>query len=283
MSIIKGALYVVATPIGNLADITFRAVEVLRGVELIAAEDTRHSRVLLDHFGIGTRCVALHEHNERQVLPGLLDHLAKGRSLALISDAGTPLISDPGYRIVTAAHARGLRIIPIPGPSAVTAALSAAGLPTDHFIFEGYLSAKGAARRHRLVELALETRTMVFFEAPHRILHTLEDMADIFGAERQAAYTRELTKAFETVYRAELSALIRRLQGEKEQRRGEFVVVVHGMVAAAHRNVASQAEHLLTVLLRHLPLKTAVAVAAEVSGEKKNLLYQRAVELSRGD
>lgn len=284
MSIIKHALYIVATPIGNLADMTYRAVDVLRGVDLIIAEDTRHSKRLLDHYGISTPCLAFHEHNERQLIPQLIDRLTKGQSLALISDAGTPLISDPGYQLINAAHdTQAVHILPIPGPSAVTAALSVAGLPTDRFVFEGFLPAKQTARRRRLAALAAEPRTLVFFEAPHRILATLTDMAGAFGNDRQAAYARELTKAFETVCRAPLGALLERIRNDGVQRRGEFVIIVHGCIAVPRRAVEQRSEQLLSVLLRHLPLRTAVAIAAEVSGEKKNRLYQKAVQLCGGD
>ncbi len=281
MSIIKHGLYVVATPIGNLADISFRAVEVLKEVDLIAAEDTRHTKKLLDHYDIRTPCIAYHEHNERQITPQLIDRLVQGQALALVSDAGTPLISDPGYHLVDAAHdTHAVRIIPIPGPSAVISALAVAGLPNDRFVFEGYLPAKPGARRGRLAELAREARTMVFYEAPHRIAAALTDMAGAFGGERQATYARELTKTFETVQRATLDELVARVQADEDQRRGEFVVVVHGRRVPQQRALEEEHERMLTVLLRHVPVKTAVAIAAELSGEKKNLLYQRAVELS---
>ena len=207
MSIIKGALYIVATPIGNLDDITFRAVEVLRDVDVIAAEDTRHSKVLLGHYGIQTPCIAYHEHSERQAAPKLLQRMCAGQAVALISDAGTPLVSDPGYHLVIAAHAQGIRIIPVPGASAVLAALSASGLPTDRFVFEGYLPPRAAARRRRLADMAGEGRTMMFFEAPHRIADAVRDMAQAFGEDRPAAYARELTKTFETIRRDTLGGL----------------------------------------------------------------------------
>lgn len=281
MSIVKGALYLVATPIGNLDDMTFRAVEVLRHVDVIAAEDTRHSKLLLNHYGIQTSCIAYHEHSERQATPRLMERLRAGQAVALISDAGTPLVSDPGYHLVAAAHTHGVRIIPIPGASAVIAALSASGLPTDRFVFEGYLPAKAAARRKRLAELAGEARTLVFFEAPHRILASVHDMVQAFGAQRPATYARELTKTYETIHRDTLGGLSARIEADTDQQRGEFVVMVQGLSDTQLGDTAGAGERMLPVLLHHLPLKSAVAVAAELSGEKKNLLYQKAVQFTR--
>jgi len=283
MSIVKGALYIVATPIGNLDDITFRAVEVLRGVDVVAAEDTRHSKVLLDHYGIQTPCIAYHEHSERQATPKLMERLRAGQAVALISDAGTPLVSDPGYHLVAAAHSHGIRIIPIPGASAVIAALSASGLPTDRFVFEGYLPAKAAARRRRLADMADETRTLVFFEAPHRIRASVQDMVLTFGGERPATYARELTKTFETIHRDTLGGLSARIETDSDQQRGEFVVMVQGLSEAQRDEAGGAGERMLEVLLRHVPLKSAVTIAAELSGEKKNHLYQRAVQLTHQD
>ncbi len=283
MSVIKGALYIVATPIGNLDDVTFRAVEVLRGVDVIAAEDTRHSKLLLNHYGIQTPCIAYHEHSERQATPKLMDRLQAGHAVALISDAGTPLVSDPGYHLVAAAHTHGIRIIPIPGASAVIGALSVSGLPTDRFVFEGYLPAKAAARRRRLADMTGEARTMVFFEAPHRILASVRDMALTFGGDRPATYARELTKTFETIRRGSLDDLSTRIAADGDQQRGEFVVMVQGLPEARHHEAGETVEHMLAVLLRHVPLKSAVSIAAELSGEKKNLLYQKAVQLARPD
>lgn len=283
MSIVKGALYIVATPIGNLDDITFRAVEVLRGVDVVAAEDTRHSKVLLDHYGIQTPCIAYHEHSERQATPKLMERLRAGQAVALISDAGTPLVSDPGYHLVAAAHSHGIRIIPIPGASAVIAALSTSGLPTDRFVFEGYLPAKAAARRRRLADMADETRTLVFFEAPHRIRASVQDMVLTFGGERPATYARELTKTFETIHRDTLGGLSARIETDSDQQRGEFVVMVQGLSEAQRDEAGGAGERMLEVLLRHVPLKSAVTIAAELSGEKKNHLYQRAVQLTHQD
>ena len=224
----EAGLYVVATPIGNLQDISLRALRVLGEVDCIAAEDTRHSARLLQHYDLRTPLVALHEHNEERATPALLARIAAGESVALVSDAGTPLISDPGYRLVVAAREQGLPVFVVPGPSAVTAALSVAGLPSDRFVFEGFLPAKAAARRNRLQQLAGETRTLVLFESSHRIEAAVADLAAVFGAQRRAVLCRELTKQFETVHGDELGRLGEWLAADPNQRKGEFVVLVAG-------------------------------------------------------
>ncbi len=279
LSIVAGALYVVATPIGNLGDMPPRAVAVLRGVALIAAEDTRHSAPLLRHFAIATPLSALHEHNERQQTEKLVARLRAGEAIALISDAGTPLLSDPGYHLVRAAHQAGLRVIPLPGACAAIAALSASGLPTDRFSFEGFLSAKAAARRARLSELQADTRTLIFYEAPHRISAALDDMAEIFGAGREAVLARELTKLYETVRAAPLAELAEWVRGDAHQQKGEIVVLVRGAAARPPEALGEEAQRVLRLLLAALPLKQAVALAAEITGEKRNRLYERAVEM----
>ncbi|HFQ91680.1 MAG TPA: 16S rRNA (cytidine(1402)-2'-O)-methyltransferase, partial [Chromatiales bacterium] len=225
MSILN-ALYIVATPLGNPGDIGWRALETLAGVDVIAAEDTRRAGRLLGQFNISTPCLSLHEHNEAQASARVVRRLQAGQSVALISDAGTPLISDPGYELVRMVQAAGLRVIPVPGPSALTAALSVAGLPNDRFVFEGFLPPRAAARRARLEQLRDEPRTLVFYEAPHRILESLQDMMAVFGAQREATVARELTKTFETVRRDRLEALVAWAAGDGEQRRGEIVVLV---------------------------------------------------------
>ncbi len=278
-SIETGVLYVVATPIGNLGDIGARALQVLREVDYIAAEDTRHSRHLLQSFGIATPLLSLHEHNERGRIPQLLEDLAAGKSIALISDAGTPLISDPGYQLVRHAHEAGLRTVPIPGPSSLLAALSVAGLPTDRFVFEGFLPAKSAARRHHLRTLVREERTLVFFEASHRIAMTLADLEKVFGGERQATVARELTKLFEEIRRETLAGLCEWVIAEENHRRGEFVIVVHGAAPLADEPVGDDVRQLLAMLLEELPLKRAVALAVKSTGLKKNLLYDLALSL----
>lgn len=279
VSITAGALYVVATPIGNLDDMSPRAVAVLRGVTVIAAEDTRHSAGLLRHFDIATPLVALHEHNERQESEKLIDRMRAGGAVALISDAGTPLLSDPGYHLVRAAHQAGLRVIPVPGPSAAIAALSVSGLPTDRFSFEGFLSAKAAARRARLAELQTDPRTLIFYEAPHRIAAALDDMVTVFGAEREAVLARELTKLYETVRAAPLGELAEWVRGDADQQRGELVVLVRGAEARASKALSEDAQRIVRVLLAELPLKQAVALTAAITGEKRNALYEWAMNL----
>ncbi|MEW7978021.1 MAG: 16S rRNA (cytidine(1402)-2'-O)-methyltransferase [Candidatus Sedimenticola endophacoides] len=279
VSINKGVLYVVATPIGNLDDISARAVEVLRGVALIGAEDTRHSRPLLRHLGVGTPLIALHEHNERQILEGLIRRLEEGESLAIISDAGTPLISDPGFPLVRECHRQGIRVSPVPGASALIAALSAAGLPTDRFVFEGFPARNGAARQRQFGALAAEPRTLVFYESSHRILASLRDMAVAFGPLRRAALGRELTKLHETLLYAPLDELARRVEEDVHQQKGEFVVVVAGAPPPGDETLAPDTQRLLRILCGELPLKQAAALAARITGEKKNRLYQAGLGL----
>lgn len=275
-----GVLYVVATPIGRLDDMTPRAVAVLREVDVIAAEDTRHSAPLLRHFDITTPMLALHEHNEREQGANLIARLQRGESAALISDAGTPLLSDPGYHLVRAAHQAGMRVVPVPGACAAVAALSVAGLPTDRFTFEGFLPAKSAARRTRLAALQTDTRTLIFYEAPHRIVETLVDMAELFGATREAVLARELTKLYETVRKTTLAELVAWVNADADQQKGEIVIVVRG--AETQRDALSEdAVRVLRALLAELPLKRAVALAAEISGERRNRLYEYAVALQR--
>ncbi len=277
-----GSLYVVATPIGNLEDMTARAVRVLAEVDLIAAEDTRHSAKLLQHFGITTRLLAVHEHSEQKLLAQLLEHLSRGKSLALISDAGTPLVSDPGYRLVQAAHRAGIRVIPVPGACAAIAALSAAGLPSDRFAFEGFPPARTSARRAFFEGLRAEPRTLVFYETPHRILESLADMAAVFGPGRAAVLARELTKQFETIRAATLSEHCLRLEHDDNERRGEFVIVLHGAPPAEAGAVDAAAERVLRILLAELPVKQAAALAASITGVKKNDLYRFALDMQRG-
>lgn len=273
-----GILYVVATPIGNLGDLSPRAQTTLQQVDLIAAEDTRHSAGLLRHFGITTAMIPLHEHNERQQAELLIARCKEGLSIALISDAGTPLISDPGYRVVRQARQAGLSVVPVPGPCALAAALSVAGLPSDRFVFEGFLPARNHARYTRLLQLADETRTLIFYEAPHRLQETLHTMAETLGPNREAVVVRELTKLYETVYGATLSALLVWAAQTPEARRGELVLLVHG--AEKEQDILHQeALKVLRPLLAVLPLKQAVAITTEITGFKKNRLYQLALEL----
>lgn len=273
-----GMLYVVATPIGNLDDITARALRVLREVAVIAAEDTRHSARLLQHFGITTPLVACHEHNERDQGGRFLARLQGGEDVALISDAGTPLISDPGFHLVRQARAAGIRVVPVPGPCALIAALSAAGLPSDRFVFEGFLPAKTAGRLARLEQLKEESRTLIFYEAPHRLLDCLADLERIMGTDRLAVMARELTKAFETFQGLPLGELRAWVAADGNQQRGECVLLVAGWQAPAENSVPAAALRVLELLLKEMPLKRAAALAAEITGVRKNLLYQAALE-----
>ncbi|WP_336604962.1 16S rRNA (cytidine(1402)-2'-O)-methyltransferase [Stutzerimonas stutzeri] len=274
-----GTLYVVATPIGNLEDISARALRVLTEVALIAAEDTRHSARLLQHFGISTPLAACHEHNERDEGGRFIKRLLAGEDVALISDAGTPLISDPGYHLVRQARAVGIRVVPLPGACALVAALSAAGLPSDRFIFEGFLPAKQVARRARLELLREEPRTLIFYEAPHRILDSLTDMEEVFGPERPAVLGRELTKTFETLKGLPLAELRAWVASDSNQQRGECVLVLGGWQAPqGEETVDANALRVLRLLLAELPVKRAAAVAAGVTGVRKNVLYQLALQ-----
>lgn len=274
-----GTLFVVATPIGNLDDLSARALKVLSSVALIAAEDTRHSARLMQHFGIGTQLAACHEHNERDEGSRFLERLRVGEDVALISDAGTPLISDPGYHLVRQARAAGIRVVPVPGACALIAALSAAGLPSDRFVFEGFLPAKSVGRRTRLESVREEPRTLIFYEAPHRILECLQDMRDVFGGDRQALLARELTKTFETLQGLPLARLCEWVAADANQQRGECVVLVAGWQAPENEAAVSvEALRVLDLLLAELPLKRAAALAAQITGVRKNLLYQAALE-----
>ena len=267
-----GTLFVVATPIGNLGDLTPRALETLKGVAAICAEDTRHTRQLLAHFGVEKPLVALHEHNEGDAAAALVARLLAGDSLALVSDAGTPLVSDPGFRLVRAAREAGITVSPVPGASALIAALSVAGLPSDRFIFEGFLPAKAGARRERLATLASEPRTLIFYESAHRIEEALADAAAAFGADRCAVIARELTKLFETVLDGTLAELAGRVQADPNQRKGEFVLLVQGAGEDADAKVI-EGRRLYAKLGEYLPPSTAAKVAAELSGAPRKALY----------
>lgn len=275
-----GCLYIVATPIGNLGDISFRAIETLKSVDLIAAEDTRHSKYMLDNQQITTPTISLHEHNEQQRSQLLLEKLQQGQSIALISDAGTPLISDPGYRLVTLVRSAGIKVIPIPGSSALIAAISASGLPSDRFAFEGFLPPKAGARQQRLTLLADETRTLIFYESPKRIVGTLNDMQQVFGAERQACLARELTKIHETIETRPLHELAQWVAADANQQKGEIVLLVAG--AAETTSADEQAmQRLLTLLLPEMPVKKAAAITADWLSVSKNAAYQLALKLQQ--
>ncbi len=271
----------VATPIGNLGDFSPRAVETLRACSVIAAEDTRHTGTLMRHFGISTPLVSLHDHNERQRSPELIERLRSGESIALVSDAGTPAISDPGYELVGAAAAAGVDILAIPGPCAALAAVSIAALPTDRFCFEGFLPARGAPRRARLQALASEARTLVFYESPHRVRETLEDCRDSFGAARRAAVAREMTKIHESLYRGSLAELCARAQRDADFVRGEIVIVIAGAPSAPEQPLGAELDRVLGLLLAELPLKQAARLAARILGARDNQAYKRALQLKQ--
>jgi len=267
-----GTLHIVATPIGNLGDLTPRALETLRTVAAICAEDTRHTRQLLSHFGLERPLLALHQHNEEQQAAQLVARLQAGDSLALVSDAGTPLVSDPGYRLVRAARAAGIKVSPVPGACAAIAALSVAGVASDRFAFEGFLPAKASGRRERLAKLAAEPRTLLFYESAHRIEETLDDMAAAFGGARGAVIARELTKLFETVLDGPLESLAAQVKADPNQRKGEFVVIVEGAGEDADARVI-EGKRLYAKLSEHLPPSTAAKLAAELSGAPRKALY----------
>ena len=272
-------LYVVSTPIGNLGDMTLRAIEVLKQVDVIAAEDTRHSKKLMSHFGIDTPMVPCHDHNERQQTVNLLGRLARGESVALVSDAGTPLISDPGYFLVREARAAGCQVVPVPGACALIAALSVSGLTTDRFCFEGFLPARSSGRKKKLEELSESTCTWAVYESTHRILASLADCKDVLGAGRHIVLARELTKTFETVLAGTIAEVEAMLQHDSSQCRGEFVVLVEGKKAEKDQIVDAQTLILLERLMKDLPLKKAAAVIADVTGYRKKDLYNLALEM----
>jgi 16S rRNA (cytidine1402-2'-O)-methyltransferase len=276
-------LFVVATPIGNLADLTPRAREVLRGADLLLAEDTRHTGQLLRTCGIERPAGALdslYEHNEMARVPAVVEHLKNGATVALVSDAGTPLVSDPGAHLVAAAAEAGVSVVCVPGPCAVIAALSVAGLPTERFAFEGFLPAKGSARRRALEDLKAEPRTLVLYEAPHRVREALDDLVAVFGEGRAAAVARELTKKFETVYRGTLGALARQAAHDADMTRGEIVIVVRGADAPAAADDV-EAERVLRILLEDVPVATAARLAARICGRPRKDLYEQALRLRR--
>lgn len=277
-----GLLYVVATPIGNLADITLRALETLKAVDAIAAEDTRHTSGLLSHFGISKKLIAVHEHNEHQSAEKLLLQLQAGENIALVTDAGTPGISDPGAVVVDIVRKAGVKVVPIPGVSAVIAALSASGIQQNGFLFHGFLPASGAARRKALESLKSQTVTLVFYEAPHRIVESITDMANVLGAERRVTFARELTKTFETIYSCDLGMAAAWLQADANQQRGEFVLLVEAEAAKEAEEISADAQRVLKLLLAELPLKQAVKLATEITSEKKNDLYELALTLKSG-
>lgn len=269
------ALYIVPTPIGNLGDMSSRAIEVLNQVSLIACEDTRHSGKLLSHFGITTKTIALHDHNERARAQWIVDQLAAGQSIALISDAGTPLISDPGYHLVSHVRQSGFNVIPLPGPCAAITALSASGLPSDRFSFEGFLPSKEKARADKLLELKEDPRTLIFYESPHRIEHSLTTMVEVLGGDRHVVMAREVTKTFETFLSGPVADVLAKVSSDPNQQKGEIVLMVHGHRAAEDDEaIPTVAINTLKLLCEELPLKKAAAIAAQIHSLKKNALYK---------
>lgn len=278
MFVEPGHLYVVSTPIGNLADITERALAVLSQVDLIACEDTRHTQRLLSHFSISNKTISLHDHNERQRQDYFVQLLEEGKSIALVSDAGTPLISDPGFHIVKHLRANKLNVVPVPGVCAAITALSVAGLPTDRFTFEGFLPSKSTARQKVLNEMANEIRTMVFYDAPRRAIDTVQDIVDVLGGERQVVMARELTKTFETIHSDTAENLLTWLSEDPNQLKGEMVLMIEG-ATKDDQAISPEIANTLTILLAELPPKKACAVAAKIYGVKKNALYDYALSL----
>lgn len=278
-----GTLYVVATPIGNLSDLSPRAVATLKNCDLIAAEDTRHTGILLKHFQISTPQLSLHDHNEGARAPQVIALLREGKSVALVSDAGTPAISDPGFELVRAVAATGMNVVAIPGPCAAIAALSIGALPTDRFCFEGFLPARGAARKLRLKSLETEPRTLVIYESPHRVRETLEDCVTAFGEARAATVVREATKLHETTYRGSLRELLEKSSTDADFSRGEIVLLIGGAMRADSADGDSQAksrlDQVLIALLAELPLKQAARLAAQITGARDNEAYKRALFL----
>ncbi len=274
-----GTLFIVATPIGNLDDLSRRAEQILASVDLVAAEDTRHSGRLLQHLGISKPMWPLHDHNEREKADVLLDRIAGGESVALVSDAGTPLISDPGYVLVRLARQRGISVVPVPGACAMVAALSAAGLPTDRFLFAGFLPAKTAARSRELEVLSRESATLVLYESPRRVAALLADIRRVFGDEREVVLARELTKAFESWYHGSVAEVERAIEADAHAGKGEYVVMIAGAPAAADGDKVIDAERALSLLLPELPVKKAVRLVSELTGLPRNELYQRALSL----
>lgn len=275
----SGLLYVVATPIGNLGDITLRALEVLKAVDAIAAEDTRHTSGLLSHFGISKKLIAVHEHNEHQSAEKLLQQLQAGETIALVTDAGTPGISDPGAVVVEFVRKAGVKVVPIPGVSAVITALSASGIAQNGFLFHGFLPASGAARRKALEALKPQTVTLVFYEAPHRIVESIVDLATVLGAERRITIARELTKTFETIHTCLLGEAEAWLQADSNQQRGEFVLLVEAAAIKDADEIPEETVRILKLLMADLPLKQAVKLATEITLDKKNVLYELALKL----
>jgi len=279
-SALTPGLYVVATPLGNLADISRRAIDVLGAASLVAAEDTRRSSKLLQHYQIHAELVSCHEFTSETRIQYLLSRLQSGESIALISDAGTPLISDPGYILVAECHRLGVPVHPVPGACAAIAALSVAGLPSHSFRFEGFLPAKASNRKKTLQSFVSETATLIFYEAPHRVMACVEDIVEVFGSERQVAVCRELTKRWETIKCAAAGEIVAWMKADSNQQRGEFVLLIEGAaVTKQDSDISDETRHMLAVLMQNMPVSQAAAVAAKISGVKKNHLYKLALDM----
>jgi 16S rRNA (cytidine1402-2'-O)-methyltransferase len=280
---LEPALYVVATPIGNLGDITERALDMLKRVDVVAAEDTRNSQSLLSHYGIKARLIAVHDHNEQQAAGGIVKLITEGKSVALVTDAGTPAVSDPGARVVAAIHAASLKVVPIPGASAVVAAVSASGEGEGGFLFHGFLPAKTGDRKRALAALYPLGYPIVLYESPHRIVESMADIAEVFGSSREVVVCREITKKFETIKRLTLADAVAWLESDSNQQRGEFVLVLskpdEGAAIGAKEAEAAMLERTLRILLAELPVKQAVAIAVQLTGEKKNTVYELALKI----
>ncbi len=277
----SGRLYIVATPIGNLQDFSPRAISTLQQVDLIAAEDTRHSGYLLKQHDINTHCIALHEHNERQSAEKVIQSVKAGKNIALISDAGTPLVSDPGYHLVKLAHEAGIQVTPVPGPSAMITALSAAGLPTDRFCFEGFVPSKSGARKSFYQNYQNETRTMVFYETPHRIVDSLADLCEALSPDRVVVLARELTKTFETIRNDSAENLLTWVKADPNQQKGEIVLVVQGCSKPQITEISPETERILRLLMAELSLKQAVKLTVEITGERKKGVYRAALSVQK--
>lgn len=275
----QNQLYVVATPIGNLADISERAHQVFEAVDIIAAEDTRHTKRLLNHLGINKQLIAVHDHNESQAAAVLIDRLGQGQNVALVSDAGTPLIADPGYHVLKEVVQAGFSVVPVPGACAVITALCASALPTDRFIFDGFLPPKTGARQQYFQSIQDEERTVVVYESPHRIVASLQDLQAVLGDEKEIVVARELTKTFETFLRGSIADVLAQVEADNNQQKGEFVLMIRGAPQAKKQDVSPEAIELLKVLADELPLKQAAALTAKATGFKKNKLYQIGLDL----
>jgi len=276
----ENQLYVVATPIGNLADISERAQQVFEAVDVIAAEDTRHTKRLLNHLGVSKQLIAVHDHNESQAAASLIERLGQGQSVALVSDAGTPLIADPGFHVLKEVVQAGFNVVPVPGACAVITALCASALPTDRFIFDGFLPPKTGARQQYFQSILAQVRTLVVYESPHRIVASLADMESVLGEDKEIVLARELTKTFETFLRGTIAEVRAMVEGDNNQQKGEFVLMIRGALQAKKQDVSDEAIQLLKVLAEELPLKQAAALTAKATGFKKNKLYQIGLELS---